>query len=81
MEILKNTYIEHDKIPITATILNKDDKIPTPKVFKRVFGSWQNACKEANIPYGIKKINVLQGNYHRKIDRVGEKNSTNMGVL
>lgn len=71
--MLQKIYIKYNKVPITSTILSNDKDVPTYKVFTRVFGSWQNACKEANIPYGIKKINVLQGNYHRKTDRVGEE--------
>lgn len=68
-------------MPITATILKEDNTIPTFKVFKRAFGSWQNACEQANVPYGLKEINALEGNYHRKTDRIGEEKVDKYGCV
>lgn len=76
--LLQNIYAKYN-IPITATILKEDNTMPTFKVFNRAFGSWQNACEKAKVPYGAKKIDIKNGNYHRKTERVGEEKTDKYG--
>ena len=54
IDILCSVYNEIQR-PITYSILIEKKNIPTRKVLTRLFGNWQNACKEANVPYECKK--------------------------
>lgn len=70
-----------NKSPITSTMLEIDNTIPTKKVFTRLFGSWQKACEFANIPYEKKKIDAKVGNYHRLTNRIGEEKLDRNGCV
>lgn len=80
IDLLINLY-KKNKTPITATILGNDNVMPTFKVFNRLFGSWQNACEYAHIPYDKKEINVKNGKYHRLKNRVGEEKLDKNGCV
>lgn len=46
-----------------------------------MFGSWQQACKEANIPFVKKEIDKLTANYHKFESRVGEEKIDKNGQI
>lgn len=51
IKLLQDLYIQINK-PITSKDIIDAEEIPKYGVFNRLFGSWQNACNEANIPFG-----------------------------
>ena len=75
--ILQDLYNKIQK-PITNKILKEMDNMPTEKVFKRLFGNWQNACKETNIPFQRKIENCGRKN---EINRLGEEKIDSLGCV
>lgn len=50
MDKLKNLYLEINE-PINFNYFGNGYSIPTRKVYAKAFGTWQNACKIANVPF------------------------------
>lgn len=79
-DLLINLYSQN-KTPITSTMIENDIEIPTRKVFTRLFGSWQNACEYAHVPYERKSINLSNSEYHQLKNRVGEEKLDKNGCV
>ena len=63
--------------PISTKILQSYKGVPTRKVFERIFGSWKEACEEANVPYNRKsKVGELGINNHGYSMKIIDYNSS-----
>ena len=54
IELLKDLHSKYNQ-PITYKLLINEENFPSRKVFTRIFGSWQQACLESNVPYQSQK--------------------------
>ena len=55
--------------PITNKMIDNEANFPTRKSFKRLFGSWQNACEEANVPFNNKKNKFDINDAQKELDK------------
>lgn len=65
---LQELYKKHC-IPITNTMIDNEVNFPTRKSFKRLFGSWQNACKKADVPFNNKKHKFNINDAQEELDK------------
>ena len=79
INLLQELYISIQQ-PITNKILKETKNMPTDKVFVRLFGSWQNACKEANIPFE-RESGFNKGLNSKESLRLGEEKLDTTGCL
>lgn len=77
IKMLQELYEKYNK-PITWNMISKELEMPNRGVFKRLFGSWQNACKESGILYGKELNNNHSSRYN---NRTGEEKIDNTGTI
>lgn len=75
---IKNIYDKYN-IPMSYKILEKEIGNGERKALTRIFGKWQNACKELNIPYGREKRYKTKLNKEKL--RLGEEKYDTNGCL
>lgn len=80
-DILINIYNNQSNKTLTSTFILSQKSSPTYKVYKRLFGDIENACKYSNIPYGKYEYNnTINYKYHKKENMVGKENVFNHSI-
>lgn len=81
LDKLQKLHIERQR-PITKSMVINCEWMPSPSVFKRLFGSLKNACKEGNVPFERYKGEFYDNRAENiRKSKVGETNINKQGCL
>lgn len=80
LEVIQHLQYIYNKYnqPISNHLLKEAGGMPTQKVYTRLFGSIQNACKKAHVPYQRKPCNKPKS---KKQNRKGEEKISEDGYV